>query len=279
MPGLNDAANQVALVPLHAGQGDVGGSGTPRAIEPQRHMRKCRPLVLVHRPSVAEANWVVDAAAVGDCVIGVPVDAQAAVGDGADHDAAGPCVEVLNRGDHAVHEMLRLVEIARKSHARATVEDELGGKRGAGLDEPAPDVIVLRVLVVLDRDLPQGSLTIPLEQHLCSQRVQQGRPASSARDESRLTVGAVQDTGDVHVRGLVVPSPGLVFAAEQSHQLLASLPHRLVGADGRLLAGKHRALAPLDFVELDLEHVLPGPVRVGRLPVDGGQLLRVPEQQ
>ena len=276
MAPLQNAAEEVVPVPLHAADGDVARRFGAWDVQVHGDVFQLCPLQLVDRRAVARADGVRRDVAAILHVVGHWVDGQLAAGFGAHVQALRAGLVPHDRCLHPIDEVCLLVDVAGQVQAHALVELHVqGGWRAAG------DELVVVVLVVVGRiGLPvhwqgrQLSLLPCSEEDPDGEVIHQGRRPPGARGDGGSRVAPVQLLQIPGCR-ILMPRPGLVSTADVLQLLLArhGCPQELQ------LFLQDLVFAPPHLMQSDLVHRAPPRAVRGlrRLMASGAEAGQLPK--
>ena len=115
MASADDARNQIVLVAAHPRERHVGGGPAPRHVQPKGYMLQSHALHLRHRARIPKPDGVAGHPAAIVQLVRHQMDGQTFPGAGGDFHAAALRVERLDRGGHAVDEVVLFGKATRAS--------------------------------------------------------------------------------------------------------------------------------------------------------------------
>ena len=212
----HDATNQVMLIPCHPRQSYIGSSTCVRTVQPQRHVGQCGPLVFVDGPSIADADRVVHhrlLMALWHVRVRERIHSQPAIGLCHHNEAAPALVKAFHGANHAIDEVVLLVDVSGQNKAQAHIDWHVRGNQSTIRPEACPHRVILLVVSEIARKCTKKAFVAVVEQDKHAEGIDDGGAITCAREERCFAVGLLEDVVNVQACGLVVARPGLVLVA------------------------------------------------------------------
>ena len=212
----HNATNEVMLISCHARQSDIASGTGVRTIQPQRDVGQGGPLILVDGASITDADRVVHhrfLMAFWHIHVCEGVDCHPSLALRHHHEAAPFRVKGFHGANHAIHEVVLLVDVSGQNNAEAHIDRHFRRHQRTVCPERGHLRVIVLVIPEISGECAKKSFVAVVEQDVHGQNVDDGGTLAGARDERRLAVCFLDDVVNVKVRGLVVARPSFVLVA------------------------------------------------------------------
>ena len=182
----HNATNEVMLIPGHARQGDIGSSTCVRTIQPQRDVGQGGPLILVDGATIANADRVVhDGLLMAFWYVRVRewIHGQPSIALRHHHEAAPFRVKGFHCANHAIDEVVLLVDVSREDNTEAHIDWHFRGHQCTVCPQLGHLRVIVLVVPEVTRQQANKSFVAVVEQNFHGQAVDDSSTETCAHYE------------------------------------------------------------------------------------------------